>query len=164
MPIYEFFCQDCNTIFNFFSRRINTEAQPDCPKCGRKGIKRMLSTFATIGRAAEDENGEGLAGIDEARMEKAFEGLMREAENINENDPRQMAGLMRKFSDKTGISLGDKMEEALARLESGEDPDLVERDMGDLLDADNGFSLEEMKKKGRVGPKLPNRDDKLYEL
>ena len=24
MPIYEFYCPDCNTLFNFFSRTINT--------------------------------------------------------------------------------------------------------------------------------------------
>ncbi|MGW8160876.1 MAG: FmdB family zinc ribbon protein [Desulfobulbales bacterium] len=164
MPIYEFFCQDCNTVFNFFSRRINTDKRPDCPKCGRKQIKRMMSTFATIGKAGEENEDNTLDGIDETRMEKAFEGLMREAENINEDDPRQMAGLMRKFSEKTGISLGDRMEEALSRLEAGEDPDAVEREIGDLLDTENGFSLEEMKKKGRIGPKQPNRDDKLYEL
>lgn len=164
MPIYEFFCPDCNTIFNFFSRRVNTDRQPDCPKCGRKHIKRMMSTFATIGKAKENSEDELPAGFDETRMEKAFERLMRDAENINEDDPRQMAGLMRKFSDKTGISLGDKMEEALSRLEAGEDPGQVEQDMGDLLDGDNGFSLEEMKRKGRMGPKPPDRDDKLYEL
>ena len=53
MPIYEFFCQDCNTIFNFLSRRINTDKQPDCPRCGRRKIQRLLSTFATIGKARE---------------------------------------------------------------------------------------------------------------
>jgi putative FmdB family regulatory protein len=161
MPIYEFFCPDCNTIFNFFSRRINTDSQPDCPRCGRKKIRKMRSTFATIGKAAEEND--PLAGMDETKMERAFEGLLREAENINEDDPRQMAGLMRKFSDKTGISLGDKMEEALSRLEAGENPEQIEQEMGDLMDADN-FSFEEMKKQVRSGGKQPNRDDKLYEL
>jgi hypothetical protein len=75
-----------------------------------------------------------------------------------------MAGLMRKFSEKTGISLGDHMEEAMSRLEAGEDPDTVERDMGDLLEGDNPFSLEELRKKGRGGPKPPRHDDTLYEL
>lgn len=164
MPIYEFFCQDCNTIFNFLSRRINTDKQPDCPRCGRKKIKRMLSTFATIGKARESEDGEALAGLDETRMEQALAGLMREAEHLNEEDPRQMAGLMRKFSERTGISLGDHMEEALSRLEAGDDPDVVERDMGDLLEGDNPFSLEELPKKGASGPKPPNRDETLYEL
>ncbi|MCF6187191.1 MAG: zinc ribbon domain-containing protein, partial [Desulfobulbaceae bacterium] len=93
-----------------------------------------------------------------------FEGLMREAENINEEDPRQMATLMRKFSDKTGISLGEQMEEALSRMEGGEDPDQIEREMGDLLEGDSGFSLEAMKKKVRSGPKPPVYDEKLYEL
>ena len=163
MPIYEFFCPDCNTIFNFFSQRVNTAKKPDCPRCGRPEIDRMMSTFATIGKAGEKE-GDPLAGMDESKMEEAFAGLMREAENINEEDPRQMAGLMRKFSDKTGIALGDRMEEALSRLEAGEDPDQVEAEMGDLLEGEDGFSLEEMKKKGRSGPRLPNRDETLYEL
>jgi hypothetical protein len=89
---------------------------------------------------------------------------LREAGNINEDDPRQMAGLMRRFSDKTGISLGDRMEEALSRLETGEDPDRIELEMGDLFDGDDGFNLEEMKKKVLSGPRQPTRDDKLYEL
>ena len=121
-----------------------------------------MSTFATIGKATEEND--PLAGMDESKMEKAFEGLMREAEGINEEDPRQMANLMRKFSDRTGISLGDQMEEALSRLEAGEDPDQVESEMGDLLNGDDGFSFEEMKKKVRSGPQPPKKDDKLYEL
>ena len=97
-------------------------------------------------------------------MEKAFEGLLQEAGNINEEDPRQMATLMRKFSDKTGISLGDRMEEALSRLESGEDPDCIEQEMGDFLDGEDGFNLGEMRKKVLPGPTPPSKDDKLYEL
>ncbi|HBI15993.1 MAG TPA: hypothetical protein DDY20_10855 [Desulfobulbaceae bacterium] len=164
MPIYEFFCQDCNTIYNFLSRRINTDKQPDCPRCGRRKIKRMVSAFANIGKARESEDSDALAGLDEARMEQALAGLMREAEHLNEEDPRQMANLMRKFSQKTGISLGDHIEEALSRLEAGENPDEVERDMGDLLEGDNPFSLEELRKKRRSGEKPPNRDETLYEL
>ncbi len=163
MPIYEFFCKDCNTVFNFFSSRINTDKQPDCPKCGRKKLEKMMSTFAIVGKAKE-QGDDPLAGLDETRMEQAFEGLMREAENINEEDPRQMATLMRKFSDKTGISLGEQMEEALSRMEAGEDPDQIEQEMGDLLGGDSGFSLEDMKKKVRSGPKPPVYDEKLYEL
>jgi len=25
MPIYEFYCRKCNTLYNFFSRSVNTE-------------------------------------------------------------------------------------------------------------------------------------------
>jgi putative FmdB family regulatory protein len=164
MPIYEFFCQDCNTIFNFFSSRVNTEKRPDCPKCGRKELARQLSAFAVIGKAKESSHDDPLAGLDESKMEQALEGLMREAENINEEDPRQMAQLMRKFSDKTGINLGEQMDEAISRMEAGEDPDHIERDMGELLDSDEAFSLEGMKKKMRSTPKRPLYDETLYSL
>ena len=123
-----------------------------------------MSTFATIGKANENSDEDLFSEIDEAKMEKAFEGLLQEAGNLNEDDPRQMASLMRRFSDKTGISLGDKMEEALSRLESGENPDLVEQEMGDILDGEGEFSIEDMKKKILSGPKPPIKDDKLYEL
>ncbi|MDP3283707.1 MAG: zinc ribbon domain-containing protein, partial [Desulfobacterales bacterium] len=33
MPIYEFYCQDCNTIYNFFSKSVNTKKSPNCPMC-----------------------------------------------------------------------------------------------------------------------------------
>jgi len=36
MPIYEFYCEDCNTLFNFFSRTVNTDKQPPCPRCRKQ--------------------------------------------------------------------------------------------------------------------------------
>jgi hypothetical protein len=101
--------------------------------------------------------------MDESKMEAAFEGLMRDAEGMNEDDPRQMAQLMRKFSDKTGIRLGGPMEEAIFRMEAGEDPDAIEKEMGNLLDADDAFSFEGMKKKIRSSSQ-PVHDETLYQL
>ena len=162
MPIYEFFCDPCNTIFNFLSRQINTTKVPACPKCG-KDLKRQMSTFATIGKARE-ENGDLPSGFDEAKMELALGDLMHEAEGLNEEDPKQMAQFMRKLTKKSGIDLGDEMEEALTRMESGEDPDKIEEAMGDLLNSDDPMSL--LKKKGGKGGRRaePVRDETLYEL
>lgn len=123
-----------------------------------------MSTFATIGKAKEDDGNDPLAGMDESKMEQAFEGLMRDAEGMNEDDPRQMANLMRRFSEKTGLALGEQMEEAIARMEAGDDPEQIEQEMGDLMDSDDAFSLEAMKKNVKTGPKPPVYDDKLYEL
>ncbi|WP_028582733.1 FmdB family zinc ribbon protein [Desulfogranum japonicum] len=164
MPIYEFFCPDCNTIFNFYSKRINTEKRPNCPKCGTVQLEKMLSTFATIGKAKEEDANDPFTGMDETKMEQAFAGLMQDAEQVNEDDPRQMARLMRKFSEKTGLRLGDQMEEALTRMEAGDDPDQIEAEMGDIMDGDDAFSLETMKKKIASGPRPPVHDEKLYEL
>lgn len=164
MPIYEFLCQDCNTIFNFFSSRPNSAKRPDCPRCGKKELNKLMSTFATLGKAKEPHGGDPLAGLDEAKMEQAMAGLMREAEHLNEDDPRQMARLMRKFADKTGLCLGGPMEEAMARMEAGEDPDQIEQEMGPLMESEEPFSLEAMKRKVFAGTRPPRKDDKLYEL
>ena len=97
-------------------------------------------------------------------MEHAFESLMREAEHINEDDPRQMASLMRKFTEKTGVHLGDSMEEAISRMETGEDPDEVEKEMGDLLGDESDFSFDAVRKKVAGRPAPPVHDETLYEL
>lgn len=165
MPIYEFYCDQCNMIFNFFSARTNTETIPACPKCGKNKLEKQISGFATMRSSGEngDSPDDPLAGLDESKMEQAFGSLMKEAENLNEDDPRQMASLMRKFTSETGIQLGDSMDEAISRMEAGEDPDQVEKEMGDLLN-DDDFSLEQLKKRRMNLGQKPIQDEKLYKL
>jgi len=106
-----------------------------------------------------------MAGMDESKMEEAFGSLMQEAEGMNEEDPKQMATLMRKFTEKTGMNLGDTVEEAISRMKKGEDPDFIEKEMGDRLDGDDLFSFDGMKQKALSGAKqAPDHDEKLYKL
>jgi len=163
MPIYEFYCPNCNTIYKFFSRTINTEKTPFCPNCESIKLERAMSTFTTISKSdsASDEK-DGMPDIDESKMEKAMAMLAREAEGMNEDDPKQAADLMRKLSDATGLKMGPGMEEALSRLEKGEDPDQIEAEMGDLLENEDPFILNKSGKSS--GKKKPKRDDKLYDL
>jgi putative FmdB family regulatory protein len=163
MPIYEYYCDQCNVIFNFYSSRVNTTKIPSCPKCGKKELAKQISTFATISKSKEEGSDDQFAGLDESKMEQAFASLMRESEHINEDDPKQMASLMRKFTSQTGIHLGDSMEEAISRMEAGEDPEQVEKDMGDVLNEED-FSLESMKKSVLRQRSQPTHDEKLYDL
>ncbi len=164
MPIYEFYCEDCNTIFNFFSKSVNTTKKPKCPLCKTKTLSRQMSAFAFTGKAKEGGDLDDLP-IDGSKMEKAMQMLAGEAENINEDDPRQAANLMRKLTDMTGLELGPGMQEALKRMEAGEDPDAIEAEMGDLLEEDEPFALPEKKgaAKGMTRP-APRRDETLYDL
>lgn len=162
MPIYEFYCDHCNVVFNFYSSRVQTKKIPSCPRCDKKELTKQISTFATIGKAQEQSD-DPFAGLDESKMERAFQSLMGEAEHMNEDDPRQMASLMRKFTSQTGVHLGDSMEEAISRMEAGEDPEQVEKEMGDLLSEDD-FSIDSMKKKILHRKSLPIHDEKLYEF
>ena len=125
MPIYEFYCDDCHTIFNFFSRTINTTKKPKCPQCKTRTLTREISLFAIGGQAKEDDALDDLP-IDESKMEQAMQVLAREADHIDGDDPRQAAKLMQKLTDMTGLELGPGMQEALQRMKDGQDPDEIE--------------------------------------
>ncbi len=105
-----------------------------------------------------------MAGVDESKMEDAFTSLMSEAEGMNEEDPKQMATLMRKFTEKAGVQLGDTMEEAISRMEKGEDPDLIEKEIGNSLDGDDLFTVGGVKKRVISKKQEPAHDEKLYKL
>jgi putative FmdB family regulatory protein len=163
MPIYEFYCKKCNTIYNFFSKSVNTSKVPDCPKCKTVALERQMSLFAAITGSGKKEDAEDpLRGIDESKMEKAMMQLAAEAEKMKEDDPRAAAKLMRKLSETTGMKLGDGFQEALQRLEAGEDPDKIDEEMGDILSAEDPFG----EKKGGKKParRKPRKDETLYDL
>lgn len=163
MPIYEFYCEQCHTIFNFFSRTINTQKRPKCPQCKTRTLERQMSAFAVTGRAKEKSDLDDIP-IDEAKMEQAMQVLAGEAENINDDDPRQAANLMRKLTRMTGLDLGAGMEEALCRMEQGEDPERIEADMGDVLENEDPFALGSKNSGRGVKRAAPRRDETLYDL
>jgi putative FmdB family regulatory protein len=164
MPIYEFYCRDCNTLFNFFSKTINTTKTPKCPKCKTKTLTRQISLVAVTGRAREDSD-MGDLPFDSSKMEQAMQMLAGEADKMNEDDPKQAANLMRKLSDMTGLKLGDGMDEALRRMEKGEDPEQVEAELGDILEEEDPFSLQTKTAKSlKTRRRQPLRDETLYDL
>lgn len=170
MPIYEFYCAHCNTIFNFFARTMAAAGKtPNCPKCRRRKLSRQVSIFAMTHGGQDGEKAEDpLAGanMDESRMEQAMTSLASEAEKINEDDPRQAAQLMRKFSKMTGVEFTGSMENALQRLEAGEDPDSIEADMGEALQGEEDPFILPGQKTAAKGSRRPppSRDETLYDL
>lgn len=165
MPIYEFYCPDCHTVFSFLSRKVNTKKRPDCPRCERPRLERKVSPFAiSKGRTGSGE--EDLPDIDDERLERAMEELARESNGVSDDDPRQMARLMRRLWDTAGLPLDDNLDEAIRRLEAGEDPDKIEEEMGDVLEDADPFVPGAGKKLSRLRKRLrpPSVDDTLYEL
>ncbi len=165
MPIYEFYCQDCHTIFNFFARRINTDLIPGCPKCDRPRLQRQVSLFSVSKGQDESSESDPLGDVDESKLESAMMSLAKEMEGVDDDDPRQAARMIRKLFDSTGMNLGEGMDEAIRRMEAGEDPDQIEQDMGDLLEEDPFMlrakpTLRDLRKK-YLPPKV---DETLYDL
>ena len=173
MPIYEFYCPPCHTIFSFLSRRVNTTATPPCPKC-RQPLQRQVSGFAALrGGGAEKAPGAGEGpDMDDARVEQAMAGLGAEIENLGDDaDPRQAASLMRRFAQASGMKFNATVEEALGRMATGEDPEAVESEFGDALesanpfanDADGGMAkADQLKRLLRAAG--PRRDPTLHDL
>ncbi len=85
--------------------------------------------------------------------------------DVDEEDPRAMGHLMRRFSELTGLELGDQMQEMVRRLESGEDPDALDEEMDDAFGEDASFDeLFKLKKAMRARRERPRVDTELYFL
>jgi putative FmdB family regulatory protein len=178
MPIYEFYCRHCHRVLSFLSRSVDTEKTPACPRCGRPDLTRRASAFAISKGRKEEPKPETPPGpeLDEGRLEKAMEALAGDMDSIDENDPKQGAHLMRKLFAATGLPVAGGMEEALRRMEAGEDPEKIEEEMGDVFEQDPFGGLlgaggedkdpEGTKKNlGRLRRMLPPaHDPELYEM
>jgi hypothetical protein len=74
--------------------------------------------------------------------------------------------MMRKLYHSAGLRLGSGMEEAIRRMEAGEDPEKIEEEMGDLLEEEE--PLLEKAEGGLRGfarrLKPPEVDETLYDL
>lgn len=165
MPIYEFYCRDCNTVFQFYSRTVNPEKTPLCPKdSGHSPLERQMSRFAmgrpagsgenTPSEAGETEN--GASPMDDPRVEAKMMDLMSRMEGMDENDGRAMGRMMRELAQLTGEGANDPaMQEAIRRLEDGEDPERVEEIVGDAW-GDGGA--------GSAGFSEPSYDGGMYDM
>ncbi len=142
MPIYEFYCSDCHTVFNFFSPRIDVEVTPACPSGGEHTLERQPSRFATLSVTADDSDGDFLPGVDEGRLEQAMDQMAAEFASLGEEgeeNPRDLAQMFRRFSDLGGVEPGPMLEEMLARLETAEDLEEVEGEFNGVDDDDAGL-------------------------
>lgn len=127
MPIYEYFCADCQRRVSLLWRSFaDVEARDAvCPRCGGKHLRRLVSRVAVV-RSEETR-------MDDLADPGALGGL-------DENDPKSMARWMRKMSQETGEDMGPEFDEVVGRLEAGEDPESIEGSLPDLGDAGAGGS------------------------
>ncbi|MBK1720881.1 FmdB family zinc ribbon protein [Thiocystis violacea] len=173
MPVYEFYCRDCHTIYSFFSRRVDTLTHPACPRCGRAELDRQASLFAiSSGRAEGGESADDSlpAGMDEEQLMNALASMSGELENLDEDDPKQAALAMRKLFQASGLKPGDAMSEAIRRMEAGEEPDQIDAELGDAIEQEDPFATSggnrtlETLKQLRRDLLAPTRDETWYPL
>lgn len=187
MPIYEYYSPDTNKIYSFFAKTLaQGKLTPRCPDNPKARMVKLLSSFAVGGTKQRTEDGgpktESAAGdpAEDARMEAAMGAMEREFSNVDENDPRAMARMMRRMAELSGEKLDEPMEEAVRKLEEGADPDSLEEQMCDAFGPEGGgeddpygdgpmpgAEKQPEPKEGRAKFKArrppPKRDPKLYD-
>jgi len=98
------------------------------------GSARSGSTGERSAGEEDDQTDDLPPGFDEEKFERVMEDLAAEADGLDEENPQQMARMMRKVCEAAGMPIEGPMAEAIRRLESGEDPDKIEEDLGEELD------------------------------
>jgi putative FmdB family regulatory protein len=96
MPIFEFACNDCPQ--KRFSELVGMLANPapiQCPRCGSKNVRKLVSRFARL--RSSDE---------------ALDSLAELADNVDESSPQAMRHLMKEVAHGMDADLsGDDVEE-----------------------------------------------------
>ena len=150
-------------LFNFYARRVDTTSRPLCPRCQTVQLSREVSLFA-VTHESDDDTAGGELPVDDQKLERAVNALAGEAEGMRDDDPRAAAQLMRRFSELTGMGFNGNIEEAIGRLEAGEDPDAIEAELGDALEMDDPFVLPGSSGKRPATRPPAGRDPTLYDL
>jgi hypothetical protein len=183
MPIYEYYCPENHTVYQFYAKTFaQGQTIPKCPQNPNFRMQKMLSSFAVTSRSNSSDSPPGsdataVNPTEDVRMEAAMGEMEREFSNVDENDPRAMARMMRRMSDLTGEKIDGEMEEVVRKLEEGTDPQELEEQMGGggMPEADEPYGesgdgglpekeQKEPKQRFRVRRPAPIRDPKLYDF
>jgi len=172
MPLYEFYCEPCHTVFTFRSPRVDTATVPVCPHCAKK-LKREVSAFAHIVRGGVQEGPETeTGGEDETdRMDRVLSqmGERMQALEDDDADPREAVKVMKELASAGGLHFNKEVREAMARIEAGEDPEKIDEEFREVFDTENPFADEDEESK-RAGDgwlrrlRGPRRDPVWHDL
>ena len=123
MPDYPYICQDCNKRFTvFLTYQEYDRAEISCPHCSSTNVSRRLGRV----RFARSEE----SRLDSLSDPSQLAGI--------EDDPRAMAKLMKQMSSELGEDPGPEFNEVVDRLEKGQSPEQIERDLPDMGDGGMG--------------------------
>ena len=118
MPYYDYRCQSCTKAVRLFIAYADyDDAQPQCPYCESKDLKRLISRI-TVAKSEDSR-------LDTMMDDPSLAGL-------EDEDPRALGRFMRKMSNEMGEDMGDEFNEVVDRLEKGESPESIEDSMPDL--------------------------------
>jgi putative FmdB family regulatory protein len=132
MPLYDYHCLECQNRFEVFMTYAEYGKKPvQCPHCGGKKTRRRLPRV----RFAKSEESRLDSLASDFSDPSALAGL--------EDNPRELGRMMRKMGSEVGEEMPPEFDDVVARLEKGQSPEEIEKEMPDL-GADMGGGDEEM--------------------
>ena len=121
MPLYDYFCSDCQKRFDVFMTYAEYGARPvTCPYCQSQSVRRRIPRVRVA--KSEESRMDSLAG--DFSDPSALSGL--------ENDPRALGRMMRKMGNELGEETPPEFGEVVDRLEKGQSPEDIEKELPDL--------------------------------
>jgi putative FmdB family regulatory protein len=121
MPFYDYTCIDCRQRFDvFMSFSEYGKRSVTCPHCQSVNVRRGIPRVRMM--KSEESRMDSLAG--DFSDPSALAGL--------ENDPQAMGRMMRKMGNEMGEDIPPEFNEVVDRLEKGQSPDEIEKEMPDL--------------------------------
>ncbi|NLG95943.1 MAG: zinc ribbon domain-containing protein [Chloroflexi bacterium] len=126
MPNYEYRCLNCRKRFEIYMTYQEYGTRPvTCPHCNSDKVQRRIGKIR-------------VARSDESRLESLADPAKLAG---IDDDPRAMGRMMREMSREIGEDMGPEFDEVVGRLEAGQTPDQIERDLPDLGSGDMGGDL-----------------------
>ena len=117
MPTYEFRCNNCNHKFEIFLTYQEYGSKiVSCPACDHPEPNRIIKPVR-VARTGEER-------FDEMADPAKLAAL--------DDDPRALGKMMRQMSQELGEDMGPEFDEVVDRLEKGQSPEDIERDVPDL--------------------------------
>jgi putative FmdB family regulatory protein len=119
MPTYEYRCKECRQRFEKnLSYAEYDQDRAACPSCGSESVQRIIRPV----RIAKSE---------ESRIEN-----MMDPDKLGtiDEDPQALGKLMRQMSHEMDEDMGPEFDEVVSRLEKGQDPEQIEKEMPELAD------------------------------
>ncbi|HPH94510.1 MAG TPA: zinc ribbon domain-containing protein [Anaerolineaceae bacterium] len=133
MPSYEFRCLDCHKRFEKFmsyqeydrweASKADGSQVMTCPHCKSANVQRKIGRIRVLRSNA-------------SRMED-FSDISRL--DALEDDPVALGQMMREAQDLSGEEMPPEFDEVVHRLEAGQPPDQIEKDMPELSDGGKGM-------------------------
>ncbi len=125
MPLYEYRCLDCKRRFDIFMTYAEYGNKAvACQHCGSQHVTRKIGKI----RITKSEDNR----LEDFSDPSSLEGL--------EDDPVALGKMMRKMSGELGEDMPPEFDEVVNRLEKGQSPEEIERDLPDLAnDLDPGM-------------------------